>query len=165
MKNRGKKISNCKRRGEWAEMCFMACAAERGLPVSRPYGEMAPFDFIIGDHGCLLRVQVKSTLCRRENGYACSVRGAQCCRYAADDFDLLAVLVVPERVWYIIPAELIVGKGKVFLYPNSPNAKYAPYKEAWHLLRLRSCPFRATTEHIEAACDESDSLPHRSLRA
>jgi hypothetical protein len=122
---------------------------------------MAPFDFIVGDHGCLLRVQVKSTLCRRENGYGCSVRGAQCCRYAADDFDLLAVLVVPERVWYIIPAELILGKGKVFLYPNSPKSKYAPYKEAWHLLRPRDCALRGTISHIEACA--ADLLPERNV--
>jgi hypothetical protein len=149
MKNRGEKISNCKLRGEWAEMHFMACAAERGLHVSTPYGEMSHFDFIVADHGCLLRVQVKSTLCRRENGYGCSVRGAHASRYAAD-FDFLAVLIVPERVWYIIPAELILGKGKVMLFPNSASSKYAPYKEAWHLLRPRHCPLRGTISHMEA---------------
>ena len=141
MKNRGEKIRNGKLRGEWAEMYFMTCAAEHGLRVNKPWGEMANFDFVIGDHGCLLRVQVKSTLCRKETGYLCTVvRGLQR-RYTSDAFDFIAILVVPELAWYIVPVELILGKGKVALYPNSPKSRYARYKEAWHLLCPRSCPF------------------------
>ena len=163
MKNRGARITNGKLRGEWAEMYFMTCAAEHGLRVNKPWGEMAQFDFVVGDRGCLLRVQVKSTLARRETGYACSsVRGAQR-RYAADAFDFLAVLVVPELVWYIIPAELILGKGKVMLFPNSPKSKYAPYKEAWNLLRTRPCAIRGTITHIEACA--ADLVPDLRLPA
>ena len=40
-----------------------------------------------------------------------------------------------RKVWYIIPAELVVGQGSIALYPNLKGAKYGPYKEAWHLLR------------------------------
>jgi len=38
------KIKHHKRRGEWAEMRFMAMATENGLEVSKPYGEMARYD-------------------------------------------------------------------------------------------------------------------------
>jgi len=158
MKNRGERISNCKLRGEWAEMYFMTCAAEHGLHVSRPYGEMTHFDFVIGDRGCLLRVQVKSTLSRYLNGYGCNVRGTQSRLYSPDDFDFLAVLVIPERVWYIIPSEVAAGRAKVFLQPSSPKSKYAPYKEAWHLLRPRACAVRGTISHIEAC--SADLLPN-----
>jgi len=158
MKNRGEEITNCKRRGEWAEMYFMTCAAEHGLHVSRPYGEMTHFDFVVGDHGCLLRVQVKSTLSRKDDGYGCTVRGAQSLRYGPDAFDFLAAVIVPERVWYIIPAELIQGKGKIFLNPSSSKLKYSPYKEAWHLLRPRDCALRGTISHIEASA--ADVLPN-----
>jgi len=153
MKNRGEKITNCKLRGEWAEMYFMTCAAEHGLRVSRPYGEMTHFDFVIGHRGCLLRVQVKSTLSRKDNGYGCAVRASQARHYGADDFDFLAVLVVPERVWYIIPAGLVLGKRKIFLFPDSPKSKYAPYKEAWRLLRVRPCAVRAHIGDIQACAD------------
>jgi len=37
------KIKHCKRRGEWAEMRFMAMAAENGLEVTKPFGEMARY--------------------------------------------------------------------------------------------------------------------------
>ncbi len=152
MKQKKEKIENVKWRGEWAEMYFMACASERGLQVSRPYGE-AHFDFIIGDRGGLLRVQVKSTLCRFMDGYGCNIRGTKDSRYSREDFDFLAVLVIPERVWYVMPSEVVAGKAKVFLRPNSPQSKYAPYKEAWHLLEPRLCPHRATISHIEASAD------------
>jgi hypothetical protein len=38
-------------------------------------------------------------------------------------------------LWYIIPAEMVVGQGSIALYPKLKTAKYGPYKEAWHLLR------------------------------
>ena len=152
MKNHVPKINDRKLRGEWAEMYFMACAAEHGLQVNKPYGEMSHFDFIIGDHGCLHRVQVKSTLRDWHTGYVCCVRGGHR-PYTGDVFDFLAVLVIPERAWYIIPAELVVGRGVITLYPNSPKSKYAAYKEAWHLLRPRECPFRTTIGHIEASAE------------
>jgi hypothetical protein len=160
MKNRNPKINDRKLRGEWAEMYFMTCAAEHGLHVNKPYGEMSHFDFIIGDHGCLLRVQVKSTLARRHNGYECSVRGGHR-PYIGDVFDFAAVLVVPERVWYIIPVELILGKASIMLYPRLDKCKYGPYKEAWHLLRPRACALRGTISHIEACA--VDLIPHIPL--
>ena len=157
MKNRDPKINDRKLRGEWAEMYFMACAAEHGLHVNKPYGEMSHFDFIIGDHGCLLRVQVKSTLARNGNGYGCSVRGGHR-PYVGDVFDFLAVLVIPVRVWYIIPAELILGKAAIMLSPHLQQSKYAPYKEAWHLLRPRDCALRGTISHIEGSAADLTPL-------
>jgi hypothetical protein len=165
MKNRGERIKNGKLRGEWAEMHFMTCAAEHGLRVNKPWGEMAPFDFVMGDHGHLLRVQVKSTLSRRGTGYACTVvRGLQR-RYASDAVDYFAILVVPELVWYIIPAKLILGKGKVGLYPNSPKSRYAPYREAWHLLRPRPCAMPGTIECIRACADPTPYFEEALLRS
>ena len=80
------------------------------------------------------------------------VRGSQR-RYASDAVDFFAILVVPELAWYIIPAELILGKGKVGLYPNSPKSRYAPYREAWHFLRPRPCAMRGTIDCIQACAD------------
>ena len=41
-------IKDAKARGEWTESMFMARAVERGLPVSRPWGESNSFDFVVG---------------------------------------------------------------------------------------------------------------------
>ena len=51
----------CKERGEWAELCFMARAADRGLNVSRPHGDSASYDVGVEQNGRFLRIQVKST--------------------------------------------------------------------------------------------------------
>lgn len=133
-KRKPKIIEDKKKRGEWAESVFMARAHERGLPVSRPWGEMSPYDFVIGSTGSFVSVQVKSTLDKLDTGYVCTVRGGHQ-PYSLGSFDFLAAYVVPADVWYIIPAGVVHGKGCVTLYPNSTKAKYERYREAWHLMR------------------------------
>jgi hypothetical protein len=60
--------------------------------------------------------------------------------YKLGDFDFLAAYVIPEDVWYIIPAKLVVkGRmGMIILTPGSAGHKYEPYMEAWHLLGGRA---------------------------
>lgn len=153
MKNSGSKISNRKLRGEWAELCFMARAAEHGLQVNKPWGEMARYDFVIGHEGQFVRVQVKSTMARLGTGYQCTVRGGHR-PYEGDVFDFLAAYLVPDDVWYIIPAALVSGHGCVTLYPRSKNSKYAPYKEAWDLLCSRRVPIAGTLPQLDACAAE-----------
>jgi hypothetical protein len=54
-------IPHPKARGEWAEMRFMARAAEHRLCVAKPWGDMAPYDFAVEHNGRFLRVQEKCT--------------------------------------------------------------------------------------------------------
>ena len=147
MKNRKKIIKDKKLRGEWAESVFMARAHEQGLPVSKPWGEMRSYDFVIGKTGRFVSVQVKSTISRLDTGYVCTTRGGHKA-YPPGSFDFAAVYVIFEDMWYLIPAELIRGKRAIALYPKSPKSKYEPYREAWHLLREASaaCEDTATSE-------------------
>ncbi len=136
MKNLGSKIKHCKERGEWAELCFMARAAEQGLKVSKPYGDSASYDVGVECNGRILRVQVKSTIYHRRNGeYSLNVMGPQRERYAAGTVDFFAVYLIPIDAWYIIPFEL-TGRSNLSLHftPQSKRHKYARYREAWHLL-------------------------------
>ena len=137
MKNKGMRIKHPKLRGEWAELRFMTCAAEHGLCVTKPWGEMARYDFAVEHEGHFVRVQVKSTMFKDRGGYSCTVRG---CRgpYEGDPFDFVAAYLIPKDLWYIIPAEKVRGQGSIALYPNLKKSKYGPYKEAWHLLRNKS---------------------------
>ena len=64
----GYRLRGCKERGEWAELCFMARAAENGLRESKPYGESASYDVGVEHKGTILRVQVKSTIYYRRGG-------------------------------------------------------------------------------------------------
>ena len=134
MKKRKPKISDKKLRGEWAEMCFMVRATEHGLHVSKPWGEMRSYDFVVGRPRHFVCVQVKSTIAELDNGYVCTVRGGHQC-YPPGSFDFLAAYVVFEDAWYIIPEENIQGQECVTLYPKSKKAKYEKYREAWHLLQ------------------------------
>jgi hypothetical protein len=133
MPNQGKDIQHPKARGEWAEMRFMTRAAEHNLTVTKPWGESSHYDFIIDCRGRFLRIQVKSTMFRKNNSYAVNVHGGKA--YSKGDFDFLAAYIIPIDLWYIIPADLaITGQEKLYVTPDSPNTKYEPYREAWHLL-------------------------------
>jgi hypothetical protein len=152
MKNDGMKIKHPKRRGEWAELRFMTRAAEQGLCVTKPWGETARYDFAVEHEGRFVRVQVKSTMFVDRGGYSCSVRG---CRgpYEGDAFDFLAVYLIPEDLWYIIPAGRVRGQGSVALYPRLKKSKYEPYMEAWGQLREKMKGEEGEVERIEACAE------------
>jgi hypothetical protein len=122
-----------KLRGEWAELRFMARAAEHGLIVSRPWGDSASYDFAIEHNGRFLRVQVKSTQYRRGNSYKCHV-SANGVPYRPDQLDFIAAYAIPADAWYIIPTPATNNQIHILLSPHRPNSKYSPYHEAWHLL-------------------------------
>ncbi len=131
---RGEKIQHSKRRGEWAEMCFQGRAAEYGLEVSKPWGESASYDFIVEKSRQMARVQVKSTISRTNGGYICQLRDSHGTPYQGDPFDFIAVYLIPEDIWYIIPAKALRGRSCVGLYPRLKRSKYDKFHEAWHLL-------------------------------
>ena len=132
----------------------MARAVERGLAVTRPHGDSKSYDVGVEHGGRFSRVQVKSTMFKDRGGYSCSVRGSDG-PYQGDPFEYLAAYVFQEDLWYIIPAEIVVGQGSIALYPRLKNAKYGPYREAWHLLRQgERSPTRV--DRIEASAEEAE---------
>jgi hypothetical protein len=127
-----------KRRGELAELRFLLRAAEAGFTVSKPYGDSARFDFIVGDR-FPARVQVRSTSFYSTNrAFVCRLtRGNPPVRYKVTDFDFLAVYIVPHQLWYIIPTmELNPRHRNVTLYAHVPHSRgrMEHFREAWHLL-------------------------------
>ncbi|HEY6339734.1 MAG TPA: group I intron-associated PD-(D/E)XK endonuclease [Candidatus Sulfotelmatobacter sp.] len=128
------KIGDKKKRGEWVELRFMAEAAERDLPASKPLGDSENFDVVVGRPGKFVAVQVKCTIFRSKNGegYLCSVCSSHKV-YQAGAFDFLAAYVVPEDGWFILPAKEIQGMRSVSLC--TPAGRYEKYREAWELLR------------------------------
>lgn len=130
-------IKDKKRRGEWAEMIFMTRAAERGIAISKPWGDTTSYDFVAGRPGHFVAVQVKCTLFEivegLEKGYLCTVCSSSR-PYRRGSFDFLAAYVIYEDAWYIIPEEEILGKKSISLATNCVEARYESYREAWHLL-------------------------------
>jgi len=137
MKKREPKIRDKKRRGEWAEMIFMARAAERGIAISKPWGDTTSYDFVAGRPGHFAAVQVKCTLFEiaegLEKGYSCTVCSSNR-PYRRGSFDFLAAYLIQEDAWYIIPEDEILGKKSISLATNCVEARYEKYREAWHLL-------------------------------
>jgi hypothetical protein len=145
-------IKHPKVRGEWVELKFMLRAIELGLHLNKPWGEVMPYDFVIEYHARFVRVQVKSTMFIDRGGYSCTVRGSDG-PYEGDPFDYLAAYILQEDMWYIIPAELVVGQGSIALYPRLKRAKYEPYKEAWHLLRAGTGAEGRSVDSIQACAE------------
>ena len=129
-----------KRRGEAAEASFLERAIHLGLQLAKPWGDSAPFDFIVIGETGLHRVQVKSvrTCHRRHNSYHVGVgRGQHQKRaYSPQEIDFLAVLVVPQDAWYIIPVRALGGRKTLRLGSGHPHSRrlFEPYREAWSLL-------------------------------
>ena len=141
MSYQGSIIQNSKQRGEWAELLFMARAAEHGLAIARPWGDSSPYDvgLVLTGEGrerpVFLRVQIKSTRCRHSAGaYKCHI-DSNGVPYALHELDFIAAYVIPVMVWYIIPLDATNGQSEVLLAPHRPKSKYEKFKEAWHLLR------------------------------
>jgi hypothetical protein len=136
-------IENCKRRGEWAELEFMARAAKEGLRMAKPWGDSSRYDVVVESGGCFLRVQVKSTAnCQANGGYVCGVHpspGSEL--YKQGDFDFLAAYLTPEDIWFIIPGGLIFRpkRNSITLYADGLTNEWTAYKEAWELLRDHRC--------------------------
>lgn len=63
-------------------------------------------------------------------------------RYGAGELDLCVGYVIPEKVWYIIPAHRVTGRGgrsaitlcQFAGVRNKP--RYERYREAWELLGM-----------------------------
>ena len=129
-------IKDAKHRGEWTELVFMCRAAERGFNVSKPWGDSSRYDCAVERGGRFLRVQVKSTIARQFKGYIVTIKSRSQGNYTRHQVDLFAIYVIPEDVWYILPAKIItILRSNFLLSPHSPRQKYAAYKEAWHLLK------------------------------
>ncbi len=162
MTNKGIDIKHPKLRGEWAELRFMARAAEHGLCVTKPWGDTARYDFAVEHKGRFLRVQVKSTMYKcGESSYRCNVvRDGE--PYERNDVDFIAAYVIQEELWYVIPAEEFRGQTRIRLSPHRKDSKFYRYKEAWDLLRgeaakrpraSSSAPAKSETGACEQDCD------------
>ena len=143
MKQRWQNFTTFKERGEWVELQFMAAAALHGYHVLKPWGDSLAYDVGIEGSGQLLRVQVKSSSARNGTGYLCQFRRNYLVKepYSIDKLDIFAMYVIPEAVWYLIPAPVILNpprKVAVTLCPVTARRKnrygYEHYREAWGLL-------------------------------
>ena len=131
-----------KRQGELAELCFAHRAARLGLVVSKPYGDCAPYDFVVDGAGNLRRVQVKSVSVPDRSAYRVSAGhgGSSKLGYTRNEVDVLAVYVIPADAWYLIPIEELAARRTIRLAPDVPHSRrrFEPYRERWRILGARA---------------------------
>jgi hypothetical protein len=131
-----------KERGEWAELCFMAKAAGKGIHVLHPYGDSLGYDVGVECANRILRVQVKSTLYQRPGCkyYSLHLHGHKRELYAEGTVDFFAAYLIPIDAWYILPFEKIAKCLSLHLAPHRHDERHAKYREAWHLLKPEPTP-------------------------
>jgi hypothetical protein len=140
----------------------MMLAAGLGIKVSRPFGGSSQYDVGVERQSGVLRVQVKSTIYQRldEDSYNVNVIGAQRRRYKPGTVDFFAVLLIPIDDWYIIPYDVIGGMNcSLSFTPENKHQKYAPYREAWHLLKETGLTIQACVDEdwAEVRTENQDS--------
>jgi PD-(D/E)XK endonuclease len=135
-----------KERGEWVEAKFIAEALRRGYKVLKPWGDSQPFDVAVNFGNRIVRVQVKSTMCRVGTGYRCEFEPNRASApYTLKQLDFFAAYIIPQDAWYLIPARVLLHgdhlKKGPMLCPMQPlkinRYLYEGYKEAWNGLRVR----------------------------
>lgn len=74
----------------------------------------------------------------RDFNTGCSRRsGGHSVAYRATDTDFVAVYIMPENGWFIMPVANVVGRMCLLLRPKGfkRDDPYVHYREAWELLR------------------------------
>jgi hypothetical protein len=125
--------------GEQGELAFLSKASSLGFALSLPYGHMQRYDFIVDNGRNIFRVQIKTTKHRLNGLYLASInhRAHRKVRaYAAGEIDFVAVYILPEKTWYILPVREVTKHRQLLFRPKGYHRPdpYAHYREAWHLL-------------------------------
>lgn len=129
----------------------MARASEHGLHICKPWGDSRRYDFVVEHEGKFLRVQVKSTTCRRGNSFVCTFNSRFTPSYSSAEIDFLAAYIIPKNIWFIFPVSVVLECRRVVLSPHLDISKYGPYEEAWHLMR-NQCQLSGQNKRDGANC-------------
>ena len=149
----------------------MAKAAELGFKLSRPWGDSATYDVVIELKGRFVRIQVKSTMARdrfmrvnyKQNMYSIHSRRSCGKPYLISDYDYLAMYIIPEDLWYIIPVAVAVRRRSMRVIPGGKRNRYAQYEEAWHLLCQPASPNPRSGITLHAVADILRTEPFCSV--
>jgi hypothetical protein len=132
--------------GVAGEHFFAFRALEEGLDVAFPTGDNSPHDLIISSASGYFRVQIKTSNVLVKDAtrsdaerYTFTIshsRGPKKQPYDDDDFDVLALIVLPERRTYLIPADVGTSVTCIGLTRKADGARtsrYEEYLERWNL--------------------------------
>ena len=122
------------RLGDSDEAAFVARACEFDFRVAKPWGNIDPYDVLVGMGRGFWRVQVKRAT-QHGHGQYQAKSGGRRGHYTKDTIDFIAAHVVQEDIWYIVPVEAFAGRAILHFNPHGRRkSKYEKYREAWCLL-------------------------------
>jgi len=125
------------RKGGADEAAFVARACELDFRVAKPWGNIDPYDLLVGMGRGFWRVQVKRASQLR--GKYAAKAGGRTGYYTKDDIDFIAAHLVQENIRYIVPVEAFEGRTTLTFNPRPRfKNKYEKYREAWCLLACES---------------------------
>lgn len=121
--------------GVAGEHFFAFRALEEGLDVAFPTGDNSPHDLIVSSVSGYFRVQIKTAnvLSKSVRGvnelYSFHIATTHNRQYEAQDFDLLALVVLPERRTYLIPSDVGTCIKSISLIRKEDGARTSRYEE------------------------------------
>ena len=135
------RFTSRKKQGEWAQEAFILKALGLDFEVLRPIGDSARYDVATrSPKRCrFVSVQVKSVGYAEPSGayeVNCGRGNQSKIPYTPQEVEFLAVYVIPEDVWYIIPVKALQRRTRLRVHPFRAKRKmrFEPYREAWFLL-------------------------------
>jgi hypothetical protein len=141
------------RRGDTAEAEFIARACGLSFRVAKPWGNIDPYDVLVGMGSGFWRVQVKCAYHQPNRGYEAMATSTTAV-YTKNEIDFYAAWVVQKNIWYIVPIEAGIGYRWLHFNPEyigqRGESRLEKYREAWCLL---TCKPRARGRNdIPARC-------------
>jgi PD-(D/E)XK endonuclease len=123
------------KKGELAEMAFMYRAENLGFDVAKPYGNSNRYDLVVRSGQRFWKVQVKACGFMAFGHYRVNaerVHRKRCIAYTAEEIDFLAVYIIAEDAWFIIPVRAFTPRRSFCLYPRGTpdGGRYEKYREA-----------------------------------
>jgi hypothetical protein len=133
--------------GVAGEHFFAFRALEEGLDVAFPTGDNSPHDLIVSSVSGYFRVQIKTASALIKDAtrgdaerYTFTISHSsghlQKKAYDDNDFDVLALVVLPERRTYLIPSDVgtsVTCIGLTRKADGSRTSRYEEYLERWDL--------------------------------
>lgn len=120
-----------KQKGDIGVTAILADLTKKGILVSIPFGDNAPFDLVAYRNGKFERIQCKYT---QSDGHSVEVKcrstnGRIDHKYTADEVDWIAVYDLTSDACYYVPSQIFSGMSSVGLRITNPkkNAKKIRY--------------------------------------
>jgi hypothetical protein len=127
------------KKGELAEIAFIYKAESMGLDVAKPYGNSNRYDLVVRSGQRFWKVQVKASgfmTSGKYRVYAERIQRGRAIAYTADEIDFMAVYIISEDTWFIIPVRAFTPLRGFHLYPRGApdGGRFEQYREAWWLM-------------------------------